>query len=335
MEIAEVAGPGSAFDRWYEVYRAAEEAGRPYARPWLHHELLASLTTSSVGERIRVFLGTVDDAAVAAGAVEYSTADNLDAALVEVQVLAERRRRGYGTLMLDHLLEVVAELGRTIVTAETSYPYDAPRDGSGSAGAEFLRARGFEFGLGDIQRIVDVPTAAAMVPELLAEAAPAYAGYRLVSFSGPVPDDFVASYAALVASLPSEVPSGELTVHQRSADVQVLRVSEELLGRQRRRSIRTVALDGDGDVAGYTSIVVPANESRIAYQWGTLVAREHRGHRLGLALKAANLELLVREEPEVDTVVTYNAQVNDHMVAINDRFGFRPVERLGEFERRL
>lgn len=54
-----------------------------------------------------------------------------------------------------------------------------------------------------------------------------------------------------------------------------------------------------------------------------------------LALKAANLELLVREEPAVETVVTYNAQVNDHMVAINDRLGFCPVERLGEFERRL
>jgi GNAT superfamily N-acetyltransferase len=335
MEIAEVIGAGPAFDRWYDVYRVAEESGRPYARPWLHHELLASLTTSSVGERIRVFLGTVDDAAVAAGAVEYSTADNLDAALVGVQVRPERRRRGFGTLMLDHLLDILAELGRTIVTAETSYPYDAPRDGSGSAGAEFLRSCGFKFGLGDIQRVLDVRTAAAIVPDLLAEVAPAYADYRLVPFSGPVPDDFVASYAALVASLPSEVPSGELTVHQRSADVEVLRASEELLRRQRRRSIRTVALDGNGDVAGYTSIVVPGDESRIAYQWGTLVAREHRGHRLGLALKAANLELLVREEPAVDTLVTYNAQVNDHMVAINDRFGFRPVERLGEFERRL
>lgn len=281
MEITEVAGPGSAFDRWYDVYRAAEETGRPYARPWLHDELLASLTTSSTGEQIRVFLGTVDDGAVAAGAVEYSTADNFDAALVEVHVLPERRRRGLGTLMLDHLLDVVAEMGRTIVTAQTSYPYGSPHDGSGSAGAEFLLARGFKFGLGDIQRIVDVRTAAVIVPDLLAEVAPAYADYRLVPFSGPVPDDFVASYAALVSSLPSEVPSGELTVHQRSADVEVLRASEELLRRQRRRSIRTVALDGDGDVAGYTSIVVPGNESRIAYQWGTLVAREHRGHRLG------------------------------------------------------
>jgi len=335
MEITEIVAAGPDFDRWYEVYRVSEEHGRPYARPWLRHELLEQVTSTSGGDQLRIFLGVLEGVAVVAGAIEYSGVDNFESAGVEVQVLPERRRQGLGSAMLERLLVVVGEMGREIVTAETSYPYDAPRDGSGFPGPEFLRARGFAFGIDEVQRVLDVNAARLLIDDLLAEAAPAHRDYRLVPFAGAVPEEFAVSYAALVATLSTEVPTGEMTVQQRSAEVEVLRAGEELLRRQGRTSIRTVALDGHGLVAGYTSIVVPSQEPEVAYQWGTLVAPEHRGHRLGLALKAANLQLLVRETPAVETLVTYNAQVNDHMVGINDRLGFRPVERLGEFERGL
>ena len=34
-------------------------------------------------------------------------------------------------------------------------------------------------------------------------------------------------------------------------------------------------------------------------------------------------------------VFTYNAEVNDHMIAVNEQMGFRPVARLGEFQKKL
>jgi hypothetical protein len=46
------------------------------------------------------------------------------------------------------------------------------------------------------------------------------------------------------------------------------------------------------------------HESERAYQWGTSVRPDHRGHRLGLAVKAANLRLLQETHPQVTTVVT-------------------------------
>ena len=30
---------------------------------------------------------------------------------------------------------------------------------------------------------------------------------------------------------------------------------------------------------------------------------------------------------------TWNAEVNEHMIGINERLGFRPVERMGEFQK--
>jgi hypothetical protein len=86
-------------------------------------------------------------------------------------------------------------------------------------------------------------------------------------------------------------------------------------------------------VVAYTMIQV--DRAGRAFQWGTLVRGADRGHRLGLAVKVANHRMLQDRRPDLRRVSTYNAEVNAHMVAVNELLGFRPVERLGEFQRRL
>ncbi|MGZ4469765.1 MAG: GNAT family N-acetyltransferase, partial [Nocardioidaceae bacterium] len=88
-----------------------------------------------------------------------------------------------------------------------------------------------------------------------------------------------------------------------------------------------MAVDPDGQVVAHTVLVTPPAEHDPdnAYQWATMVARGHRGHRLGMAVKVANLRALAERQPEVPQVVTTNAETNAWMVAINDRLGFRPV----------
>jgi RimJ/RimL family protein N-acetyltransferase len=88
-------------------------------------------------------------------------------------------------------------------------------------------------------------------------------------------------------------------------------------------------------VVAYTDVATTIHEPGRAYQWGTLVRPDVRGHRLGLAVKVANLRLLQAERPDIEQLTTYNAEVNAHMGAVNDRLGFAPVGRLGEFQRRL
>jgi hypothetical protein len=68
---------------------------------------------------------------------------------------------------------------------------------------------------------------------------------------------------------------------------------------------------------------------------GTLVRRDHRGHRLGAAVKVANLEALHRDRPDVTEVHTQNAETNRWMVSINERLDFEPVGVCPEFLRNL
>ena len=58
---------------------------------------------------------------------------------------------------------------------------------------------------------------------------------------------------------------------------------------------------------------------------------EHRGHRLGLLAKVANLRHLRSAQPDTRWVTSWNAGSNVHMVAINDLLGFVPVDEWDEW----
>jgi hypothetical protein len=58
----------------------------------------------------------------------------------------------------------------------------------------------------------------------------------------------------------------------------------------------------------------------------TIADPEHRGHRLGTIVKI-ELHRRVRQEfPRLRFIRTGNADTNTHMVAINERLGYRPYE---------
>ena len=50
----------------------------------------------------------------------------------------------------------------------------------------------------------------------------------------------------------------------------------------------------------------------------------HRGHRLGMRMKLANLVALDDADPTRERIYTWNADENEHMLAINVALGFRP-----------
>jgi GNAT superfamily N-acetyltransferase len=93
-----------------------------------------------------------------------------------------------------------------------------------------------------------------------------------------------------------------------------------------------------GEVAGYTQLLLTGRPST-AIQEDTGVVRAHRGHGLGRVLKSANLLQLKKSanllqlkgfSPAMRTVVTWNAESNAHMLAVNHELGFRPHSRWQE-----
>jgi len=289
---------------------------------------------ASPGQRVLAFGGYVDGQAVTTATIELPLQDNLDLALVELNTHPAWRNRGYGGTMLEHLEAVAREHGRRVLVAETATPYDGPPDGAGHPHVEFLVHRGFTFALGDVMRVLDLPADEALLRRLADEAAAHHTGYQIRQFCDRVPDDLVESFGRLIGQLNTEAPQGELDIEPEVFDEARIRADEEVFRASGRTKYTTVAVK-DGEVAAYSELVVPAHDPGRVYQWGTLAAKEHRGRRLGLATKARNLLWLQQEQPEARLLVTYNAEVNAHMIAVNEALGFRPVERLGEFQKKL
>jgi GNAT superfamily N-acetyltransferase len=326
----------AAMKQWHATYEAAERAGREAtAAPWTMEERRALLREAPTRKVRRAWSGVVGDDVVCVGLAVASLVDNLHRAEMEIHTRPDHRRHGFATAMLRQIEEFAREHGRRVLTTESAWRWEAGPDGVGAAGAEFLRRRGFELSLSDIQRELSLPVADDVLDRLAAEAAPHHPSYVLRSWVGPVPDDLVRSWAELASNLMTEAPVGELDLEPESADVDVQRQMEATTAAQGRTSYHTAALADAETVVAFTEIVASVRGSDRAYQWGTLVRRAERGHRLGLAVKVANLRQLQRERPDLTRLTTYNAEVNDHMVGINDRFGFVPVERMGEFQKRL
>lgn len=326
----------AALAAWHATVVAADAHGREdTATPWKLPEVEAELAAQR--DVTRLVFGGIEDGRtmVAAGTLGMPLTHSTRQADVQVYVHPDHLRRGHGTRMLAHLVEVARGHGRTVLNSEANWPYGAPIDGAGTPGAEFLRANGFGFGIGDVMRSLDLPVDEALLDRLAAEAAPHHAAYELRSWAGRVPAELEVGWADLVSGLMVEAPTGEMERERESADVAELRRRQAMIEAQGRTLFNTVALDATGWPVAYSNLATGIHDPDNAFQWGTLVRPEHRGHRLGLAVKVANLRLFQSTPQTATRLHTWNADVNEHMIAVNEALGFQPVERLGEFQLRI
>lgn len=332
MQIVRVdARDDVAFTRWHAANVAGASAGRVDAPVMMLAESHAVYRKSGpAAAYLREAYAAVDDGAVVgAGHLNAPLRDNLRYAFVGVNVPPEHRGRGVGAGLYERLEERTAELGRTVLATELHQPFDAPE----VPGVGFAKRRGFTCRNVEIRRLLRLPVPAHRLDELAAHAAERTGGYRLRQWRGPCPDELAEQYAHLKSLLMTEAPMGALEYEPETWDVARLRAVEQRAADQGRTFLTTVAIAPDGRLAGHTQIGVPAHEPGAAYQWDTLVLTRHRGHRLGLALKVANLRTLLEEFPDRERLTTYNAEQNGPMVAVNDALGFQPVEWLQEWQR--
>lgn len=335
LEIRAVdAGDAGGIDAWYAAYRASDTHQRPAASPWRRREIGARLRPST-SRWWGAWSGLVDGDFVAAGFVELSLKDNQHLAQVEVHVLPGSRRRGFGTAMLARLEEEARSRGRRTAYGDIGVPLDGPEDGRGWPGVEFAVARGYTFALGEVQRRAALPLPEELLEKLAAQAAPHHADYRIVSFPGPAPEEYVAGLAALSATLMEEMPTGEMELHREDTSVEGWREREADIAADGLTLWHTVALAPDGATVAYSTLAVSAEDHALCHQWGTLVAPAHRGHRLGLAVKVANHRAMQQAGVEVAEIATWNAGVNAPMIGVNELLGFRPVEGSAEYQREL
>lgn len=109
----------------------------------------------------------------------------------------------------------------------------------------------------------------------------------------------------------------------------------ELRERGMRYSVAAVEHVPSRALTAFSAFKRPGWTDEFVHQHDTLVLAEHRGRRLGLLVKAANLQRLAAEQPGTRRIGTWNAEENAHMLGINVALGFRPAGGSGEWQARI
>jgi GNAT superfamily N-acetyltransferase len=308
--------------QWYELCCAVARADQPDDPPpcWFHE--LGSFRCPWPGEVRTVWLARVASSVVGGCVLALPMMDNVRNAHGGILVAPEHRRRGIGRALLAHLRGEATRQDRRRLVFWMSQPLDpaAPEPAG-----RFAAASGAVPALVQTRRRLDVDAVdLAVLARLDAQARARSGDYSLAQWLGATPSQWLDDVAYLTGRMSTDAPLDDLEWDPEIYDAARMQARDaSRLGRG-LQTITTAALHCAEQLVAFTQIVGDATSHWFAWQEDTIVAPEHRGHRLGTLIKGANLELARRKRPELRIIDTCNADSNPYMVSINEAMGFRP-----------
>jgi GNAT superfamily N-acetyltransferase len=318
---------GDASDRattqaCFEAVRAAGEADDPFGPPWSLQRMRGWLEYPTEPAETWICADETTGAVAGWYYIILPERENRDRAYMYLTVRPSSRRRGIGTALLGHAAGRAAAAGRSVLGSGAF---------QGSAGAAFAARVGATAGLVEARRVLAVgKIPAGRVASLRERAAQAAAGYSLVSWDGRTPEEYLARYAEVENAM-GDAPHDVGEEHSVWDADRVREQIDDLRERQSRHVYTLAALHAaSGEMAAVTAVEADPDNPEWGHQLLTAVTRPHRGHRLGLLVKTAMLDWLAAAKPRLERIVTGNAAVNQHMIAINEELGYELLEPLAQ-----
>ena len=324
MEVRHIdPGNDAALTEWTAVLQASDRDLWPDLWGYTLEDIRAFARFEGASRRWELLAAAEPDGAmVGVGMVEFPRRDNLHAAEITIAVHPQYRRRGAGTAIVERMAGVARADGRRTLNTIVDVPVATTAD---HASSSFGPAVGFVPTLSGNTRHLRLPVDPRRLEELRAtvSAARDAAAYRVISFETPWPREYLEDECALLQVMSTDEPAGDDDREAEVWDEQRLREGEELRTARGVRTLAAVAQHAaSGRLVAMTEILVADDVPQQAWQEITVVHPAHRGHRLGLAVKLANLGLLAERAPNVELIVTGNASVNAPMIAVNELMGY-------------
>jgi GNAT superfamily N-acetyltransferase len=302
-------------------------------------------------ERQVILVAKVDGVIVGTADIALPLADNLDLAEFTLDILPEFQRQGVGRQLLEAAEHFARDEGRHIILIDTNHPGATLGDSEagqlvpgsglgfvplGSREVEFARHTGYTLQHIEQFSACKLPLDSKLVAELEAEAAEANAGrYRLHHWTDRCPPQWLEPVVELENSAGEDGVPGADDAGM-VFDGGILREAEEVAIAQGRRTVVTaVEHIASGTLVGLTTISVLALRPDVVFQDDTVVLQGHRGNKLGLLIKVANMERLTEQFPDARVLYTWNAPENRYLLKVNQQLGFTTAGVTGIWQKEL
>jgi GNAT superfamily N-acetyltransferase len=284
----------------------------------------------------RIFVARIDGRIVGRAVLSWSIAQGTTSSWILAEVLDGFRCRGIGSALYRTVEELAISSGRPTLQAEVMHTTspggqripsptgfgDLPAD---DPGARFLTRRGYRLEQIERASFLDLPIDLAAASAALREAG-SVAGqeYSLVRWTGRTPPHWVSDVATLRTRMSTDAPFAGLDMDEEPWDAARVANADEASAASGGSRLTVAVLHSTTNrLVGFSELDVPDDRTRPAHQGDTLVLSEHRGHRLGMLMKLANLLALHELTRLPPMVCTFNAEENRHMLDVNEAIGFR------------
>jgi GNAT superfamily N-acetyltransferase len=240
---------------------------------------------------------------------------------LELAVHPAERRQGVGSALLEPAVSAARDEGRRSLVVQAA---------TGSPGDLFLASRGFRRVLAlTYARLALADVDPVRITEVLERPHP---GYELTRWEGTVPPELARTFADSRRAM-DDMPMEGTDYGTVVWDVDRVISAAETVAKRGELLHTVAAVDrSDGSIVGFSELVVPGDGRGDAQHYGTGVLPEHRGHGLGLWMKAESIRLARQRHPELGGLLTDTADGNAPMRGINDALGYLPTHSAVEYQ---